>query len=312
MTYTLTTKSKLTLLGGILTLSFLLVNSAQAVTISPLNFELNNNPGDTVSNIVRIYNDLDVEIGVNMEVQDFVAAGEQGQVLVKGPEDKGTYSLANWVSLSPQTFKLAPRSSQMVEFTVKVPASGEPGGHYASILASVSSSATGGGVGINQKVGALLLLSVAGEVSENLNLVDFNADSNFTEYGPEKLTVRFENDGTVHLKPRGFVLVKNMLGSEVTKLDLPQLNVLPQSTREVDISLKDLGSQFGRYEATLAAIYGATNEPMSAVTVYWVIPYKLLAVYGAVLLILLILAYRGRKRIKLALRVLFKGEQSSN
>lgn len=309
MVYKLAMKSRLASLAGVVALALVLVSSAKAVTISPLNFELNSNPGDSISNLIRVYNDLDAEITVNMEVQDFVAAGEQGQVLIKGAEDSGSYSLAKWVTLTPQTFTLAPRSSQMVEFTLRIPSDGEPGGHYASILASVSGSATAGGVGISQKVGSLLLLSVAGEVSENLNIVDFNADSNFTEYGPEKLIARFRNDGSVHLKPRGFVIVKNVFGGEIAKLDLPQLNVLPQSAREVDVSLKDLGDQFGRYEATLAAIYGATNEPLSAVTVYWVIPYKLLAVYGAIILVLLILAYMGRRRLRMALRVLFKGEQ---
>jgi len=309
MSYAIPMRLKLALFAGAVVLALALTNNAEAVTISPLNFELNSNPGDTISNIIRVYNDVDSEITVNMEVQNFVAAGEQGQVLIKGAEDSDTYSLAKWVTLAPQTFTLAPRSSQMVEFTVRVPSDGEPGGHYASILASVSGSATGGGVGVSQKVGALLLLSVAGEVYENLNLVDFNADSDFTEYGPEKLVARFRNDGTVHLKPRGFVLVKNVFGGEVAKLDLPQLNVLPQSARAVDIPLKDVNAKFGRYEATLAAIYGATNEPLSAVTIYWVIPYKLLAVYGAVILVLLILAYRGRRRLRMALRVLFKGEQ---
>jgi hypothetical protein len=309
MAYALTVKSKLALFGSAAVLSLLLASSAQAVTISPLNFELNGKPGDNISNIVRVYNDLDAEITVNMEVQDFGAAGEQGQVLLKSAEDSGAYSLAKWVTLTPKTFTLAPRSSQVVEFAVKVPVSGEPGGHYASILASVSGSATAGGVAVSQKVGSLLLLNVAGDVSEKLSLLNFNADSNFTEYGPEKLIARFRNDGTVHLKPRGFVTIKNMFGSEVAKLDLPQLNVLPQSVREIDVPLKDSGSKFGRYEATLSAIYGATNEPLSAVTVYWVIPYKLIAVYGAIILILLILVYIGRRRLKLALRVLFKGEQ---
>ena len=311
MTDTLILRSKLALFAGVAILTVLLASNTKAVTISPLNFELNGNPGDTISNVVRIYNDQDFEIGVNMEAQDFTAAGEAGQVLIRTAEEAGTFSLSNWVTLTPKTFTVAPRSSQMVEFTVKVPAGGEPGGHYASVLASVSSSPTGGGVGINQKVGALLLLSVSGEVVENLNLVEFNPDSTLTEYGPEKLTARFRNDGTVHLKPRGFVLVKNIFGGEVAKLDLPQLNVLPQSARVVDIPLKDVGSRFGRYEATLAAIYGATNEPLSAVTIYWVIPYKLLAVYGAIILVLLILAYRGRRRLRTALRVLFKGEQAA-
>jgi len=296
----------LLLSGGVIALALALqVGTAQAVSISPLNFELNANPGDKLSNVVRIYNDLDSEISVNMEVQDFVAAGERGEVLIKEGENT-SYSLAKWVTLLPETFTIPPKSSQMVEFIVRAPADAEPGGHYGSVLASISGSSTLGAVGINQKVGSLLLLNVAGEVSENLGVSDFTAPA-FSESGPESLSARFTNDGTVHLKPRGFVLVKNMFGAEVAKVDLPQLNVLPQSTRKVDIPLK-LDNQFGRYEATLAAIYGASNEPISAVTVYWVIPYKLLAVYGGILLVLLVLAVRGRKRLKAAFRVLFKGE----
>lgn len=296
----------LLLTGGVIALALTLqVGVAQAVSISPLNFELNANPGDKLSNVVRIYNDLDSEISVKMEVQDFVAAGEKGEVLIKEGENT-SYSLAKWVTLFPEIFTIPAKSSQMVEFMVRLPADAEPGGHYGSVLATISGSSSGDGVGINMKVGSLLLLDVAGEVSENLGVSDFEALA-FSEYGPENLTARFTNDGSVHLKPRGFVLVKNMFGTEVAKIDLPQLNVLPQSTRKVEIPL-ELDNQFGRYEATLAAIYGAANEPLSAVTVYWVIPYKLLAVYGGIILVLLILAIRGRKRLKAAFRVLFKGE----
>lgn len=290
---------------GLLLFALLSVGKAQAVSISPLNFELNANPGDKLTNVVRIYNDIDSEISVKMEVQDFVAAGERGEVLIQEGGNT-TYGLANWVTLSPAAFTIPAQSSQLVEFTVRAPANAEPGGHYGSVLASISGSAVPGGVGINQKVGSLILLNIAGDVVENLGVSDFEAPA-FSEYGPESLSARFTNDGSVHLKPRGFVLVKNMFGTEVAKIDLPQLNVLPQSTRKVEIPL-ELNNQFGRYEATLAAIYGAANEPISAVTVYWVIPYTLLAIYGGILLVLLVLAYLGRKRLKAAFRVLFKGE----
>lgn len=296
----------LLLSGGVIALALTLqISAAQAVSISPLNFELNANPGDKLTNVVRIYNDIDSEISVKMEVQDFVAAGERGEVLIKEGGNT-TYGLANWVTLSPASFTIPAQSSQLVEFIVRAPANAEPGGHYGSVLASISGSAVPGGVGINQKVGSLILLNIAGDVVENLGVSDFEAPA-FSEYGPESLSARFTNDGSVHLKPRGFVLVKNMFGTEVAKIDLPQLNVLPQSTRKVEIPL-ELNNQFGRYEATLAAIYGAANEPISAVTVYWVIPYTLLAIYGGILLVLLVLAYLGRKRLKAAFRVLFKGE----
>ncbi|OGY60214.1 MAG: hypothetical protein A3H06_01330 [Candidatus Colwellbacteria bacterium RIFCSPLOWO2_12_FULL_44_13] len=288
------------------------VKTAYALSISPLNFEVNGNPGEKISNIVRIYNDTESVMSVEMTVQDFVAAGEKGEVLVKEAGEETGYGLAKWVGLTPASFSLAPRSSQMVEFTIDVPISAEPGGHYASILASTGGTPGEGssGVGVVQKIGSLLLLNVAGEVREDMSVLEFTVPE-FSEYGPETITARFSNEGTVHLKPRGFVLVKNMLGGEIARVDLPQLNVLPNSVRKVDIPLEQ-GGQFGRYEATLAAIYGATNEPVSAVTVYWVIPWKALAVIGAIILVLLVLIIKARKRLGIAFRIIFKGNSSGS
>lgn len=295
-------------LMAVLLLAFSLFSAelAKAMTISPLNFELNTNRGDSVTNVVRVYNDLDSEVSVKMEVQDFIAMGEKGEVLIKTDEDTSAYGLEKWVSLNPETFDLAPRSLQTIEFVVNVPADAEPGGHYASILASISSPAANGGVGINQKIGSLLLLNVAGEVVEKIEIAEFSAPE-FTEYGPKELTVRFSNSGTVHLKPSGFVYIKNMLGQEVAKINLPQMNVLPQSTRNISIPV-DLKNQIGKYEATLVAIYGSTNEPLSAGTEYWVVPWKEISVVLAVMIIIIIIIFLSRKRLKLAARVLFKGE----
>lgn len=282
-------------------------NAAKAITISPLNFELNTNPGDNIANVIRVYNDTNSEISVKMDVQDFTVAGERGEVLIKTENDNSVYSLQNWVSLDPEVFSLAPHSTQTVGFAIKVPGGAEPGGHYASILASVSGAGLEStGVGVAQKVGSLLLLSVAGEVVEKIEIAEFSAPE-FTEYGPKELTVRFSNSGTVHLKPSGFIYIKNMLGQEVAKINLPQMNVLPQSTRNIAIPV-DLKNQIGKYEATLVAIYGSANEPLSAETEYWVAPWKEMSVVLAVIIIIIIIIFLSRKRLKLAARVLFKGE----
>ena len=207
----------LLLTGGVIALALTLqVGTAQAVSISPLNFEVNGNPGDVISNIVRIYNDTEADLPVNMEIRDFVAAGERGEVLVK-ESGNTSYSLQNWVTLNPQTFTIPPKSSQLVEFTIRLPANAEPGGHYASVLASISGSSESG-TGISQKIGSLLLLNVAGDVIENLGVSDFEAPA-FSEYGPESLSARFTNDGSVHLKPRGFVLLKICFAMKALKVN---------------------------------------------------------------------------------------------
>ena len=295
---------------SIFAMPFFVSAQGTGLSVSPLTFELTANPGDEISNIVKVFNTGDSSIPVTIEVEDFRPVGETGQVTIS-PEEDETYSLAKWVRTVPETFILEPQELRVVEFTVSVPLNAEPGGHYGSILASISGGTiAGGGTAIAQKVGALLLLQVAGEVREQLFLKSFKAPQ-FSEYGPITLASRFENSGTVHVKPRGFILIKNMLGGEVAQLNLSQKNVLPDSIRRMETVL-DKKYLFGRYEATLTAIYGSANEPISAVTTFWIIPWKITLGILVGLAIVIFYFYKTRKRWRLAIKILIKGEKRSS
>lgn len=302
------TRNLLAAVSGIVLLGILLpaVPRAEAVAMSPLTFELFANPGDKITNTLSIRNDTDAPTGVSISVEDFIAAGEEGRVALESSEGPSSYSLSKWVTVSPQTFTLDPHGSQAVEFIIDVPLDAEPGGHYSSVLANVgAASQTEGGVGVASKVGSLVLLNVAGDVKESVRVAEFSTP-NYSEFGPISILTRFENTGTVHTKPRGFILIKDMFGREVDKIVLDQKNVLPNSIRRMEV---EWGKKymFGRYEATLAAIYGTTNEPLSSVTTFWVIPWKIASAVGLIVLLILIMLIKGRKRIRLALRIIFKG-----
>ena len=149
-----------------------LVEKAQAqsqgavgLTISPLTFELTANPGDVLTNKVRVYNPTDSAIAIRMETEDFTVSGEAGQVKIE-PAETETYSLARWVKISPDNFTLEPKEQKVIDFTIEVPQGAEPGGHYGSVLATIGGVAGENltGAAIAQKVGSLVLLSVAGQV----------------------------------------------------------------------------------------------------------------------------------------------------
>lgn len=275
------------------------------VAISPLTFELTANPGETVKNILRVFNNGTTQVQVAMEVEDFSPTGERGEVSLS-PQDNATFSIARWVSATPQTFSIPPKSSQVVELTIAVPINAEPGGHYGAVLASVGGEIGGTGAAVAQKIGSLLLMQVAGTVQEKLAIKEFVAPS-FQEYGPVRLVTRFENTGSVHLKPRGFVTITNMFGREVGKIDLEQKNVLPRSVRIFESSF-DGKWRFGKYVATVTAIYGSQNEPLSYTTSFWIVPWKVVLGVGFSALLVIALLYRSRRRIRLALRILLRGD----
>jgi len=287
-------------------LSLLNIQIVEAVSISPLTFELIANPGETVTNVLKVTNTDSSPVGIVIDIEDFRAIGEEGQVTLEDPSENLSFSLARWVTASPSVFTLEPGEVQNVQFTIDVPLDAEPGGHYGSVLATISGKAPSvGGVSIAQKIGSLLLLNVSGDVQENLRVAEFSAPS-FSEFGPITLVSRFENMGTVHVKPRGFVLIKNFFGREIDQLELPQKNVLPNSIRKVEVPWGNR-YMFGKYEATLTAIYGSTNSPISAVTTFWIIPWKIAGIVLLGIIIFLAILIKGRKRFALALKILLRG-----
>jgi len=295
------------ILGG-LVLTMGAFAQQSGVTISPLTFELTANPGDTLTNTLKIYNPTDNIISIKMEIEDFRPIGETGQVIVE-PEVEITYSLKRWVKTDPTEFTLEPKEQKFVDFEISVPENAEPGGKYGSILASTTGVVGKGvtGTAVAQKVGVLLLLTVAGEVKEELAIKEFLAPS-FLEYGPVPFTMRFENKGTVHVRPRGFVTITNWWGKKVADVEFSQLNVIPGAIRKIETKW-DNKWLFGKYTAMLVGSYGTANLPFNPpILTFWVFPWKIALGIFIILLLIFAFFYKTRRRWQLALRVLIKGE----
>ncbi len=280
------------------------------LAISPLTFELTANPGDTLTNKLKIYNPTDNAVVVTMEVEDFRAIGEAGQVVVS-KEEENTYSLRKWIITQPKEFTIESKKEKFVDFVIEVPINAEPGGKYGSILASMSVFSSNGkdstGAKVAPKVGALVLLSIAGEVKEDIIIKDFTTPS-FLEYGPIPFTIKFENKGSVHSKPKGFVTITDWRGNKVKDLEFPQNNVMPGSVRKIETSWNTKWL-FGKFTATIVGIYGASNVSLDPYTItFWVLPWRLMLGTSVVLLIVLTILFRSRKRLRMAAKILFKGE----
>jgi len=153
------------LIGVIISSSVFFIQKTEAASISPLTFELSANPGDSITNTVRIFNDTGSTAGVSIDVEDFVAAGEEGKVSLQTQVQNHSYALSKWVTVSPRTFTLEENESKSIECTINVPLDSEPGGHYSSILASIGNTGpVDGGVGISSKIGSLVTLKMYLEI----------------------------------------------------------------------------------------------------------------------------------------------------
>jgi len=283
------------------------------LSITPLSFELTANPGDPpIENTIRVFNPTNNTIAVEMEAEDFEALGEGGEIIV-APQEEITYSLKRWVRIIPEKFTLEPKEHQFVRFVIEVPENAEPGGKWCSILAGI-----GGiigeqftGTAVTIKTGALVLLTVSGDFVEDLVVREFTAPS-FLEQGPVPFTIKFENRGTVHVRPKGFVTIRKpgFLFFEETKVAdviFPQQNVLPGAVRKVEAELNKKWL-FGKYTANLVGSYGDANLPFNIFLTFWVFPWKIALGVFIIILLMIIFFVKTRRRWRLAFRALFKGE----
>ncbi len=274
------------------------------IALSPPTFELAANPGDILQNTIRVENLNEVPIQVSVERQNFTALGEEGSVGLT--EEETAFSLASWIVVTPEEAVIPAKGNFTFSFQTAVPLKAEPGGHFGSLVFKVGGQEmpTQTGAAVAQQLGSLILLKVAGKTTEAADIESFSVEKSFWEYGPVDFEIRAKNNGNIHIKPQGTVTITNMLGKEVAKFPIESRNVLPGAIRKIPVTWHQK-SLIGKYTAVISLVYGTQNQILTASTTFWGFPYK---IGGAILLglvILFVLLYLGRKRIKLALKVLF-------
>ncbi len=274
-------------------------------SVSPPTFEISANPGDTIENTVRIENISDFDIEIALDKKDFLAIGDEGAVELL--DDTGTFSLSSWIEFTETGRTIAAKKSALIPFRIKIPANAEPGGHFASVLFRTVPTGTldQSGSTLSQEIGALILLRIAGQTTELATIQEFTT-SKFSEYGPIEFDLNVKNDGNVHVKPVGGVTVTNVWGKKVANIDVVPKNVLPGANRKSQTTW-DTKYLFGPYTATASLVYGTENKLLTSSTSFFVLPYKIVIVALAILLIISYVLYKGRRRLITAARVLFSG-----
>lgn len=302
---------------------------ASAVTVTPLKFDMNLNPGDIKQGEIKVINETNERQTYYASVQNFVASGEEGQQTFLEETEK--LGLVRWIGLEKTSVTLDPGKSANFKWVINLPKDAEPGGHYAALFFSTQpDNVQGKGVGVGGRVGILFLVNVAGNVREEAKVESFQTvigedpqtavPATWTNRLPVGFELRIRNSGSVHFKPTGTISIQGMFG----KMQTIQLNpndsaVLPDTIRKIRSSwgprglakggfLQELGNEwegmaFGKYTAKVDAKYGLSNQALSAETSFWVLPWRLGIVSLAILAILvLLLSGYNRMVIRSAMR----------
>lgn len=273
-------------------------NYGQALEIAPPLINLSANPGQAITTQVYLRDVSRGDLIVTGQANDFTAAGENGtpKILLNENETANNpYSMKDWIA-APAQLRLIPKEVKAMKITINVPANASPGGHYAAIrFTATPPELKSSGVSLSTSLGALILLTVKGDVKESMSIKDFSVNKDgkngkIFQSAPLGFTERLENKGNIHEEPAGLVTITNMFGKKIATLGInqPPRNVLPASTRKFDQKLDKtvIGTKklFGRYTAKLEVTYGKNKQKVSSTITFWVIPWKLIAIVIAALI----------------------------
>lgn len=270
--------------------------------LSPARMEIFLQPGESTNRNIEIVNRSGEELIIALSVEDFTG-NELGSVQLMG-EEKGPYSLKDFVYFEEREFTLWQGERAIVPIAINLPVDVEPGGLYASVLAAAKRLETGensasGVVKPVARLGALLFVRVEGNGVDKGELVDFSAKKIFFKRGDIDFQVTYENSGNVHQAPYGEIAIRNFRENTLGVIEVDPWFIMPgfRRTREL-VWENNLG--FGRYSAELTLYKNYDNQVDGERIVFWIIPwYAMIVLAGLaaviVMLILLLSKYKKSK-----------------
>jgi len=293
-------------------------SNADALTVSPVRFEVSGNPGDILDEEMLLINETEGVGNFYSSYSNFEAQGETGAPAFVEP----TEGLGTWITTGVSSVSLAPGQQKIVPFRITIPKNAEPGGHFAVIFWGTSPNTPNSGVGVGSRTGVLVLLSVNGDVKEEAGLLNFNTINKKFWHNtlPVAMEYRIRNEGGDRIKPQGNVIIRNTIFLPTDRIDANRVegNVLPNSTRKFNVTwlkyeqekdyiaptgfLKkfwsDAGYQWknfavGLYSAKLDIAYGLQEQFIKKVAYFFVFPWQLVIV----LLVLFIIVFTGGKKV---------------
>lgn len=270
--------------------------------VGPGKIEMELAPGEKGTFDLQISNRLGTTKTFSLTEEDFVGSNNPTETVVLLGNDRGPYSLKDYISIGASTIDIEHGTRVRVPVSVSIPKNAEPGGLYGSVIVGTvskgetkdSADAVISSNPVISRIGTLVFIRIKGEVNESGKLAGLSISGNKkVVFDPSNIRfdLSFQNDGNVHLNPKGTITIKNMLGTSVGTITVEPWFAMPKSLRfrEVVWSKTFL---FGRYTA-LASIergYDKLSDNMSVS--FWVIPWKIVL---AIFIGLIIVVGLGRR-----------------
>lgn len=272
-----------------------------ALKVSPVRFDIKLDPGVTQKISLYVQNLGNDPAKFRVHINDFVAGSDESgrpSIILDDNEYAPSHSLKRFI-LPMDDVVVGGGETKEVKVTISVPDNAAGGGYFAAVRFAPADREASRQLSLSASVGTLVLLTVNGDIKEELSVESFDARKKdnpgmfFMDNKDLNATVRFKNSGNVQVEPFGKVTLKRF-GKSVGDYEVNEAasgvrsNVLPDSIRRFSVDLKDVGS-FGKYELIGNFGYGSSGQLLTATTTFYVVPLAYIIIGSGALLFLLFL-----------------------
>jgi len=206
---------------------------AQSFLATPTIVELEVLPGEEKDFVIRVINVSVHEQSFRVYLTD-LALEKDGNPGFPLP-GSSTWSCASWITIRPSRLILTPYQGTEIACKLSVPR-GETGGRYAAIIVEQTQKPALLRDRIipevRYRIAISILLTVRGaKLEEKVQISEIKVT--LSQEGKNEVIVRVRNEGNVHVRGEGIVIVKDAYGriwKEVT-LEAGKGTILPQSER---------------------------------------------------------------------------------
>jgi hypothetical protein len=295
------------------------------LTTSPLPINLITEPGSTISAELKIKNGGLKTEKLVVGLMKFNAYGEDGQprLIDRAPGD----DFFDWVKFSENSFEILPNEWKTITATFSIPKSAAFGYYYAVTFSRAEEKTDGrGGTVIAGATATLVLIDVrVDNAKREVEVLEFKTDKSIYEFLPLSFKIKLKNSGNVHVAPRGNIFIDRGSERDIAILEINQTkgNLLPGSNRIFEtiwndgfpvyvnqvkdnkVVLDKLGMaqkklhwdfsqtyklRWGKYTAKMLLVYdnGVRDIPIEGTLSFWVMPWRLMAAAGFIIILTLV------------------------
>ena len=271
-----------------------------SLVVSPPRFDIEGKPGDTVQKTITVTNNSTSQtLSLKTLTRDFIVQDDVGTPVLVTTSASGRYLASPWFTVDRDSLTVPPKGQAQLIVIIQIPKDALPGGHYAGIFFQ---PVPPGGLKTNvsyvsSQVGSLFGITVAGNIKYGAVIKDFKVGQSLYEFGPVSFTTTIENQSDTHISPKVDVKIHDLFGRELADTKLDAVNIFPFTSRTLS-GQWDTVWGLGRYSATLTAAYGPNGDVATRTILFWILPYRLLAAAGVILLVALAIFILIRRHVK--------------